>query len=485
MKFRIEQITLNVLPMRTRFPFRYGIAAMSALPHLLVSADLIVDGQAVRGIAADGLPPKWFTKDPDTLFEQDLAEMLAVIQNASRIARHAAAQDTDYFPWWQAVYAEQNQWASIKECPPLLANFGVSLMERAVLHGLCTAAGCGIHALLAHPDNPLRIDLSSIRPELKGITVAEVVVASPAAHTFVRHTVGLGDPLDAADVAEGEALDDGLPYTLEESIQTYGLRYFKIKVIGKLDADITRLRRITEVLTRACGSDFHATLDGNENFQDIASFREFYDELAADKVLRPLFDRLVLIEQPLHRSVALAENVAADLAKWTDGPGMIIDESDATLDSLPRALELGYSGTSHKNCKGIIKSLANAALIKVRSAHRPLILSGEDLASVGPISMLQDLAMTAALGIRHIERNGHHYFRGLSAFPQDVQENILQTHPDLYHRHPRGFAALHITEGRLDLTNINRAPMGSGTPLDPTQFPTVKEWLYSGGMSAL
>ncbi|MCB1212359.1 MAG: hypothetical protein KDK97_23755 [Verrucomicrobiales bacterium] len=482
MKFRIEQITLNVLPMRTRFPFRYGIASMGALPHLFVSVDLVIGDQAIRGIASEGLPPKWFTKDPDTLFEQDLAEMLAVIQNASRIARHAATQDTDYFPWWQNLYQEQAQWASVKECPHLLANLGVSLMERAVLHGLCSAAGCGIHALLARADNPLRIDLGSLHPELKDIAVSDVVAASPTPHTFVRHTVGLGDPLDAND---GEGINDGLPYTLDESIRNYGLRYFKIKVSGDPKADLLRLRKITDVISRNCGQDFHATLDGNENFQAMDSFRQFYEELSSDKNLAPLFVRLLMIEQPLHRSVALADEVAAPLQSWADGPGMIIDESDATLQSLPRALDLGYIGTSHKNCKGIIKSLANAALLKARQATstRPLILSAEDLASVGPISMLQDLAVGAALGITHVERNGHHYFRGLAAFPQEVQDQALRTHPDLYHRHPEGFATLTITNGQLDLTTINTTPMGSGTPLDPSQFSTLKEWIYAGGLS--
>ena len=38
----------------------------------------ITVGQAQdTGLAADNLPPKWFTKNPETLFEVDLAEMIA------------------------------------------------------------------------------------------------------------------------------------------------------------------------------------------------------------------------------------------------------------------------------------------------------------------------------------------------------------------------------------------------------------------------
>ena len=40
----------------------------------------------------------------------------------------------------------------------------------------------------------------------------------------------------------------------------------------------------------------------------------------------------------------------------------------ATLDSLPTALALGYVGTSHKNCKGIVKGIANACLLATSGA---------------------------------------------------------------------------------------------------------------------
>jgi len=33
--------------MRTRFPFSTGIASMTALPHLFVSVDLVVNGKPV------------------------------------------------------------------------------------------------------------------------------------------------------------------------------------------------------------------------------------------------------------------------------------------------------------------------------------------------------------------------------------------------------------------------------------------------------
>lgn len=475
MTFKIQGFQFHVLPMRTRFPFKYGIASMSALPHLFVTVDMQVDGKPVQGLASEGLPPKWFTKNPDTPFEVDLAEMLAVIQNASRIGRLAAEKDTSFFAWWRNLYAEQESWAKVKEAPSLLANLGVSLIERTVLDGLCKASGHPLHALLRA--DALGIELGDVREELRGMRVEDVIAPQPLAHVHVRHTVGLGDPLTAAD----GALDDGLPYTLEESIRAYGLTYFKIKVCGKPEQDLLRLREITQVITANCPQGFHATLDGNEQFYDLASFHDFYATLKADPSLAPLFRSLVLIEQPLHRSKALNEPIA------TDGTGMIIDESDGSLNDLPRALELGYRGTSHKNCKGIVKGIANAALLKKRasSISGGPILSGEDLANVGPVALLQDLSVMALLGVSHVERNGHHYFQGLNMHSQTVQDAVMGSHEGLYHRHPHGFAALRIESGRLNLQSVNAAPFGCGIALEMEQFEPLNAWIKRGGMGEL
>jgi hypothetical protein len=482
MTFTLSDFHFHVLPMQTRFPFQYGIASLTALPHLFLAVDLVVNGVPVRGLASDGLPPKWFTKNPDTPYELDLAEMLAVIQNACRIAENAAQAPVSFFAWWQSLYEEQSRWAALRGQPPLLANLGVSLMERAVLDGLCRAAKQTLHALLF--SGKLQIDLGQIHSELQGVEMSSVLAETPLVEVAVRHTVGLADPLCSADALP---LNDGLPSALEDCIRAYGLRYFKLKLSGQLAVDLPRLREITELLVKGCPEGFKVTLDGNEQFMDFMSFREFYEVLSADSSLRPLLGNVIAIEQPLHRSQALRDELASHLVDWAAAPKLIIDESDAALQDLPRALDLGYSGTSHKNCKGIVKSLANAALLKVRAAAsgRALIHTAEDLVNVGPVALLQDLALVAMLGIPHVERNGHHYMRGLSQFPESVQEQVLRAHGDLYHRHEAGFPTLDIRQGVLDLTSVNAAPFGYALELDVTQFPTLKSWIMQGGMGLL
>jgi len=192
--------------------------------------------------------------------------------------------------------------------------------------------------------------------------------------------------------------------------------------------------------------------------------------------LQPLWPRVLVVEQPVHRDRALADDVGPALHEWSGRPRLIVDESDGAAGDVPRALALGYAGASHKNCKGIVKGLANAAFLRARSrGGADVVLTGEDLANLGPIALLQDLAMMALLGIGHVERNGHHYYRGLSMFPAAWQEATLAAHGDLYRRHEQGFAALRIVAGRIDLGTVNAAPFGVAPAFDPSVFERLTQ----------
>jgi hypothetical protein len=220
-------------------------------------------------------------------------------------------------------------------------------------------------------------------------------------------------------------------------------------------------------------------MDGNEQFKTVDSFRTFWDSLHQNAVLKPLLSRCLFVEQPLHRDVALNDATAAAMLAWKDRPPTIIDESDADLSSLPRALASGYAGTSHKNCKGIFKSIANVCLLEKLRRESPqakFALSCEDLSNVGPISLLQDLAVAANLGVTHVERNGHHYFAGLSMFPADVQKAMVASHGDLYAMNPRGFASVTIKEGHLNLNSVIDAPFGVAIDFDSTQFTPLEKY---------
>jgi hypothetical protein len=468
-RFTLSPFEFFVRHTRTRFPFRYGIASMTEVPHLFVRTKVTAGEKSSFGLSSEGLPPKWFTKDTTTTFEQDLPQMLQAISQAAKLAEKIARSPVSFFDFWRELYRQQSAWADARHIASLLANLGVSLVERAALDGLCRVAGEPLHRLVAR--NRLGLRLGEIHAELGQAQPADLLPAAPLPSCFVRHTVGLGDALAPADIAPAERVDDGLPQDLESSIREYGLRYFKVKLFADTERDLARLRELSRLLEREAGEKYFVTLDGNENFKSFEAFRAFWRKAANEPALRQLWPRIIVVEQPIHRDQALNEDLGPALRGWTDRPRLIIDESDGTLGDLPRALALGYAGTSHKNCKGIVKGIANACLLeKRRRAGEHVVLTGEDLCNLGPVALLQDLAMMSLLGIEHVERNGHHYYRGLTLWPAEWQETVLATHGDLYARHRDGFACLKIREGRVALASLNAAPFGVKPLFDPVRF---------------
>lgn len=468
-RFTLSPFDFFVMRTRTRFPFRYGIASMTDVPHLFVRTRVTTGTASAYGLTAEGLPPKWFTKDPATTFEQDLPAMLEVIGHATTLAEEISRAPVSFFDFWQELYRQQHEWAERRGLAPLLAGLGISLVERSALDGLCRIAGRPLHRLIAA--GALGVRVGEVYPELNAAHPRDLLPAAPLGGCFVRHTVGLGDPLAADDLVPEDRVDDGLPQDLEAAIRAYGLRYFKVKLSGTVERDIQRLQELTRLLERETAGAFFVTLDGNENFDDFRAFREFWDRAGAQPALRALWSRVLVVEQPVHRDRALSDEAGDLLRAWRERPTLIIDESDGEVGDLPRALALGYAGTSHKNCKGIVKGIANACLLaKRRLEGAPGMLTGEDLCNLGPVALLQDLAMMAILGIEHVERNGHHYYRGLSMLPADWQEAARAAHGDLYVRHPEGFVSLRIHEGGLRLDSVNEAPFGVEPSLDPSVF---------------
>lgn len=462
---RIVESVLWRTHLHARMPFRYGIVTMTELPHVFLQVRVEFGGGVTGvGVAADHLPPKWFTKDPAKDPREEIDDMLVVIGHAVSVAAEIRASTV--FAGWHELYLAQAAWAAARSIPPLLAHFGTSLVERAVIDAYCRAHRKPFaHAIR---ENLLGIDLGSISSELAGSQPRDWLPATLPRHVFSRHTVGLVDPLWENEVAAVDRVNDGLPQSLEAGIRAYGLRHFKLKVGGAADRE--RLLRIVDVLDHCAAPGWLCTLDGNENFKSVQAFRDFWEDVLGDPKLASLRRGLLFVEQPFHRDLALSDEIGAMAERWPARPPIIIDESDASLDSLPRALELGYCGTSHKNCKGVIKGLLNACRIAHLRRSRPQgpwQMSGEDLSNVGPIALLQDLAVQTVLGITSVERNGHHYFAGLSSWPPAIQALVLAHHGDLYTRSPQGWPTLRIHNGEMSVESITAAPFGEGFEFDP------------------
>ena len=180
--------------------------------------------------------------------------------------------------------------------------------------------------------------------------------------------------------------------------------------------------------------------------------------------LARLWDSILFIEQPIARKLALD----ADLRKADLGKPVIIDESDGELDTFVAARERGYTGVSSKTCKGLYKSILNAARCAAWNSEggaTRYFMSAEDLTTQAGLSVQQDLALVNLLGIEHVERNGHHYVNGMAAQPQAEQDAFLAAHPDVYER-SHGAVRLKIRDGRIEIGSLACAGYASAAMPD-------------------
>src|SRR5438477_638609 len=162
----------------------------------------------------------------------------------------------------------------------------------------------GIATMVCVPQLFVRLQVEVAGRKALGMS-ADLLPAEPLGRIIVRHTIGLSDPLADSDIAEADRLKDGLPQSLTECITTYGLRHFKIKVNGELERDRDRLERIASLIEQYAPTDYAFSLDGNEQFKSIAALRTFWESVEKSAKLHSFLQRLLFVEQPLHRDVAL------------------------------------------------------------------------------------------------------------------------------------------------------------------------------------
>ena len=427
-----------------RIPFKFGANTLTAAPQVFVRAEVVVDGRSATGAAAELLAPKWFDKNPALTNEQNFEQLRTSLRGARRLyLDHGRAASA--FALHAAVYRAHYAAAAEAGLNGLIASYGMALIDRAVLDALCRAEGVSVFEALAANLPGITTELT---PDLAADDLGAFLAGRRLPETiWARHTVGMADPLTDGDIAA--PLDDGLPQSLTAIIATYGNHYFKIKVGADVAASVDQLVRIAAILDRT-GMDYRVTLDGNEQFSDAARLSALFDRIEATSDLERLWASTLFVEQPIARDRALAESVEA-LARRKP---LVIDESDADLNSFPRARGLGYAGVSAKTCKGVYRALINAARAATgTAADAACFVTAEDLTAQPGIALQQSLALAALVGAEHIEVNGHHYGGGFAGASPAEQARFATAHPDLY-RLEAGQARVRIRDGRIGLASL-------------------------------
>lgn len=455
--FRIAGIALFERPVMLRLPFRFGVVTLTEAPQAFVRLRIeLPDGRSSWGAAAELMVPKWFDKDPALTNAQNFAQLRLSLHNA--VAAYASdSAPRSAFGHSAAHHAALVAQGGGRGLNALVASYGPALLDRAVIDALCRLRRIPFAAALSR--NLFGIAAATLTPDLAGFDIEAWLGGLVSARRIAaRHTVGMVDPLTEAELPADRRLRDGLPETLEGAIAQYGHRWFKLKVGGDASADLARLQGIAAVLD-ASTEPYYASLDGNEQYDDVEGIAALWQAMRGDSRLRRLCTSILYIEQPIKRAAALSRPVGRLAAEIP----LIVDESDADYDVFPQARALGYRGISSKTCKGVYRAVLNAARCEHWTGGH--FITGEDLTCQAGLALQQDLALVAALGLTHVERNGHHYVDGFGAAPEAEQAAFLAAHPDLYHRQD-GRVRLAIRRGGIDLTSINGCA-GFGAAAEP------------------
>jgi hypothetical protein len=413
------------------------------------------DGRSQWGAAAEILAPKWFDKNLALSNEDNFDQLRLALRLVASAYMDGNARTA--FGHFAAHYREQIEAGAVRGLNALVANYGPAQLDRAIVDALFLSLGCSFY-------DGMRGNLAGIDPAQFGQGAGDLArfdmprflaQLTPANSIAARHTVGLVDVIGGRPGQVG----DGLPESLEEVVAAYGISYFKLKVGGDVDADLARLTEIAAVLDHA-PEPYFVSLDGNEQYNDIAALLELWRRMQDAPQLQRLVASILFIEQPITRAHALD----GDISALSRVKPVIIDESDDELGVFPRARGLGYSGVSSKCCKGLYKSVFNAARCAHWNAETGALryfMTGEDLTTQAGLAVQQDLALVNLIGIRHVERNGHHYVNGMAGLPEAEQAAFLAAHPDLYER-TFGAVRLKIRTGQLDIASLGQPGFASG-----------------------
>ncbi|TMG99337.1 MAG: mandelate racemase, partial [Betaproteobacteria bacterium] len=248
--FRVIAIELYERPVALRIPFRFGAATVTHAPQAFVRArirlsDTASSGTEAQGAAAELMIPKWFDKSPEKSNAENVSDLRRAVANAA----HAYASEPSSrtaFGHATAHYRSLLAAGEARGLNALASNYGPSLIDRAILDALCRVLGVSFNVAIR--GNAPGID-TSLTPDLARFDLGRFLGGlGSLARIAARHTVGLLDPIETHHPSGN--VGDGLPKTLEQVIDVYGNRYFKLKLGGNPDADLRRLTEIAVVLDR-------------------------------------------------------------------------------------------------------------------------------------------------------------------------------------------------------------------------------------------
>jgi L-alanine-DL-glutamate epimerase-like enolase superfamily enzyme len=427
---RIESVSFACPDFRYRTPIKFGGIALDRVTLLDVTLDVrTTQGRRAQGFGSMPLGNVWSFPSRVLSYDDTLAAMKAL---ASRVQALYAACPQSGHPvdlTWALEHdifraaASVTQELQLAEPMPRLAALVVASAFDAALHdayGKVHGRSCyGTYG----PDF-LPHDVGHyLGTEFRGLRLDHVVSPQPRQTMPLYHLVGALDALEDGDLSR--RLNDGLPETLGQWIDTDGLTHLKIKLNGDdLAWDVDRVARVERVAAdvqhRRGITSWLYSLDFNERCADVGYLLEFLHRLQESS--RSAFERVQYIEQPTARDLkANRQNRMHEAARLRP---VVIDESLVDLESLQLAREMGYTGVALKACKGQTQSL----LLAAAAQHYGLFLCVQDLTCPGA-SLIHSAGLAAHVhGVAAIEANARQYVPAANAGWRERFPGLFQVH---------------------------------------------------------
>ncbi len=408
---RVKEIHVSYENFPYRTPYEFGGRSGDRVTLLNVHCTVeTVAGRVAEGFGSMPMGNEWSfpskTLSYDTTLEvmKRLAERIQKISEGQTEPGHPIEINFTLEPEYLEAATELTQEMQLDQPIPKLCSLVTASPFDSAVHDAFGKAH-SLNSYLTYGPEFMRHDLAHyLAPEFKGKFPSQYLLRTPKPWLWCNHSVGAGDPIEAADVKK--RLNDGLPQTLSEWMVADGLTHLKIKLNGNnLERDVARVLHIdrvaTEVETQRGVRHWYYSLDFNEQCPDVDYLLSFISRI--QKGSPSGYEHISFIEQPTRRDlVATPEQVLFRASKLKP---VVMDESLTGFDALLRGREIGYTGVALKACKG----QSQTVLLNAAAQQFKMYMTVQDLTCPGA-SLIQSAGIGAHVPqIDTLESNAREY----------------------------------------------------------------------------
>lgn len=442
---RVIATEVHYLPVEMRMPLKFGSESVSSVTCIRVAVTVeTADGRTAVGWGETPLSVTWAWPSSTMSYADrydamtEFCSRLAVAWTENPALGHAleighSFLDTKLHPLLDGFNTDRGEQAM----PHLAALIAASAFDIATHDAYGNVHSVDIYD--TYNSRYLSDDLSHYLRAADGSGVSfagkypsDFLVDQVPTSLPVWHLVGGLDPLDDSDRDGSEPVDD-YPVTLEQWIQTDGLKCLKIKLRGTDAAwDLDRIVRVGTMAMRLGATTLSA--DFNCTVRDPDYVNEILDQLQSS---HPDIHAMILyVEQPFPYDL---EANQIDVSSVSSRKDLFLDESAHDWKFVALGKRLGWTGVALKTCKTQTGALLSLCWAKAHGM--PLMV--QDLTNP-MLAQIPHVRLAAHAGtIMGVESNGMQFYPDASLID-------LAVHPGIYRRR----------DGHLDLSTISGAGFG-------------------------